>query len=265
VLNRTKGYAPKGDELTGKVALVTGAGRGLGLTTAEAYLAAGARVAILDRDAAALEGALAELAAEAFEPLPIHADVRREEDVDHAINATLRAFGKLDVLVNNAAVLMTFIKGDAAERPRFWELEPDRWRELWEINVTGTWLCASRAAREMIAAGGGSIINVTTSRGTMSSERHIPYGPSKAAITAFTRAGAKQLKAHRVRMNALLPGAAANRRGEANPGLNAWDVMVPAAIYLASDASASVTGQSIIADEYNRSRGLPAPYVAAGD
>jgi NAD(P)-dependent dehydrogenase (short-subunit alcohol dehydrogenase family) len=264
-MQRTKGYAPARGALAGKVALVTGAARGLGLTTAEAYLEAGAQVALLDRDVEELERAAQELSLAGFEPLMIQGDIRSEDDVDAAVARIVRELGRIDVLVNNAAVLMGFVRGEDPERPVFWEIDSARWRELWEINVTGTWLCARRVAREMIAVGRGSIINMTTSRGTMTSERHIPYGPSKAAIAAFTRAGARQLKPHGVRMNALLPGAATNRRGESERRLNAWDVMVPAAVYLASDASASMTGQSIIADEFNRSRGLPAPYVAAGE
>jgi len=261
-MNGSKGFSPRDRTLAGKTALVTGAGRGLGLTTAEAYLKAGAQVAILDRDAEALDLAVHDLGAAGLEPLSIQADIRDEEQVDAAVKKTISELGRIDVLVNNAAVLMGFVRGESPDRPMFWEIQPRLWRELIEINITGTWLCARRVAVEMITAGRGSIINVTTSRGTMTSERHIPYGPSKSAVSAFTRAGARQLRSHGVRMNALLPGAAANRRGEKDSKLNPWDVMVPAAIYLASDASAGITGQSIIADEFNRMHGLPAPYSA---
>ncbi len=261
---RSRG-APEGGVLSGKVALVTGGAQGLGLTTAEAYLRVGAQVAILDRNAEGLQRAAEELGEVGLHPLSLAADTRNEDEIDNAVRQVLDAYGRIDVLVNNAAVLMTFVKGEAIDRPTFWEIDPALWRELWDINVTGTWLCARRVAREMMAAKRGSIINITTSRGTMTSERHIPYGPSKAAVTAFTRAGAKQLRPYGVRMNALLPGAAANRRGESDGQLNAFDVMVPAALYLASDASASVTGQAIIADEYNRALGRPSVHVGAGD
>lgn len=241
--------------LEGKVAIVTGAGRGLGLTTAEAYLRAGAQVAIFDRDRARLEAAGAELAAGGRELLAVEVDIRLQDAVDGAVRQVLDAYGRIDVLVNNAAVLMNFVKGDAAERPKFWEVDVARWRELWDINVTGTWLCCRRVASEMMRQRSGSIINITTGARTMASEVHIPYGPSKAAVDAFTRAGAKQLEPYGVRMNALLPGSAVNRRGGSDSSLGPWDVMVPAALFLASDASVGVTGQSIVAEEFHREQG----------
>src|SRR4051812_23465513 len=242
--------------LDGKVALVTGAAQGMGLSIAEAYLLAGAQVALLDRDANQLDLAARSLETQGLSPLTFHGDIRDEVAVESTVQAVLGAFGRIDVLVNNAALLMTFVRGGAPERPMFWEIAPAQWRELIEVNLTGTWLCARRVALEMIQAGRGSIINITTSYQTIISERHIPYGTSKAAIESFTQAGAKQLKPHGVRMNALLPGGAVNRRGELLPDLAPWDTIVPAALYLASDASARVTGQSIIADEFNRQRGL---------
>lgn len=250
------GRIPGQRELSGKVAIVTGGARGLGLTTAEAYLRAGARVAIFDRDEAALATIAAVLAAAGHEPLTLAVDIRDQRSVGAGVQRVLDSCGRVDVLVNNAAVLMRFIAADAPERPNFWEVDPDRWRELWDINVTGTWLCCREVALEMIRARRGSIINLTTSLHTMRSALHIPYGPSKAAIDAFTEAGAKQLEPYGVRMNALLPGAAVNPRGEADPNLNPSDVIVPAAVFLASDASARVTGQSVIADEFNREAGI---------
>lgn len=238
-----------------KVAIVTGAGRGLGLTTAEGYLRAGAQVAIFDRDRARLDAAGAELATEGHEPLAVEVDIRFEDAVDRAVGRVVAAYGRIDVLVNNAAVLMNFVKGDAPERPKFWEVDPERWRELWDINVTGTWLCCRRVASEMMRQRSGSIINITTGARTMASEAHIPYGPSKAAVDAFTRAAAGQLQPYGVRVNALMPGSAVNRRGESDPSLATWDVLVPAALFLASDASVGITGQSIVAEEFNREQG----------
>ena len=240
--------------LRGKVALITGAARGIGLTIAEAYARVGASIAVLDRNGDALAEAVAELHAEGFEPLDIVADVRLESEVDAAVRAVLSAYSRIDILVNHATVLSVGRDGD--DRPSFWDIEPRRWREVWDVNVTGAWLCCRRVATEMVQARRGSIINLTTSYSTMRSERLIPYGPSKAALEAFTQAAARQLQPYGVRMNALLAGGAVNARGESNPERNPWDVMVPAAIYLASDASSRLTGQSIIADEYNRQHGL---------
>ena len=85
---------------------------------------------------------------------------------------------------------------------------------------------------------------------------HIPYGPSKSFIESFTKAGAKQLEPFGVRMNALMPGGSANRPGESDPDSNPYDVMVPAALFLASDAARDVTGQTFLGDTYNREHGF---------
>jgi len=243
--------------LEGKVAIVTGSARGLGLAMAEGYLEAGATVAMVDRDSAGLEMALAELAASGHEPLPLIADIRFEDQIDAAVQRVLSELGRIDVLVNNAGVLMNFIKGEAPERPKFWDIDPGRWRELWEINMMGTWLFSRRVAVEMMRARHGSLVNITTSPHTMVSEVHIPYGPSKAGIDAFTQAAARQLQPYGVRMNALYPGDTGDRPLSASGTRKGRTVMVPAAIFLASDASADVTGQSINAYQFNREHGRP--------
>jgi NAD(P)-dependent dehydrogenase (short-subunit alcohol dehydrogenase family) len=245
--------------LQGKVAIVTGGARGLGLTMAEAYLQAGALVAILDRDEAMLEQTAAGLASAGFECLSLAVDVRHEQEIDAAVERVLESYGHVDVLVNSAALLSAFIQADAPDRPPFWEVDPARWRELWDVNVTGLWLCTRRVARDMVARRSGSIINISSTSHIHSSEMHIPYGPSKAAVEAFTRAGAFQLKPHGVRMNALLPGGAVSPRGGADPRYSPWDILVPAALYLASDRSSRVSGESIIAEEYVREHGQLPP------
>jgi 3-oxoacyl-[acyl-carrier protein] reductase len=237
-------------DLDGKSIIVTGAGRGLGLALAHGLLRAGANVAMVDRDAENLGRAVKDLGAEGFEPLDIVADIRDEDDVDRSVTQTVAEFGSLDAVVNNAGVLMRLFTGGTAERPKFWEIDPAKWRELFDINMTGTWQFARRAALQMMSQGHGSIINVITSPHTMVSEAHIPYGPSKAAIEAFTIAGAKQLAPHGVRMNALYPGDTGDR-GEAS-GQEGRPIMVAAAIHLISDASSEVTGQSISAYEFNK-------------
>ncbi len=243
--------------LVGKTAIVTGAARGLGLTTAEAYLRAGANVAIFDRNLPQLEAAAEEMSGLGFEPLTVATDIRDEEAIDAAVRQVLQAYGRIDVLVNNAALLMRWVTPEGRERPKFWEIDADRWRELIDVNVTGTWQCAKRVAMEMMAQRSGSIVNIITSARTQISEVHIPYGPSKSFIESFTKAGARQLRPFEVRMNALMPGGSANRRGESDADSNPYDVMVPAALFLASDASKDVSGETFIADQYNRQTPSP--------
>jgi NAD(P)-dependent dehydrogenase (short-subunit alcohol dehydrogenase family) len=241
-------------ELSGKSVIVTGAAHGLGLALAHGLLRTGASVVMLDRDQDNLTHAVQSLSAEGWEPLPILADIRREKEIDTAVQTAVTHFGRLDALVNNAGVLMRHVTDQGADRPKFWEIDPVRWRELFDINMTGTWLFARRAALQMMDQGHGSIINVITSPHTMVSEAHIPYGPSKAAIEAFTVAGAKQLQPHGVRMNALYPGDTGDR--DAASGQEGRPIMVSAAIHLISDASSDVSGQSVSAHEFNKSSTL---------
>ncbi len=244
--------------LEGKVAIITGSARGLGMAMAEGYLRAGATVAMLDRDTAGLDAAVAELNADGHHPLSIVVDIRFEDQIDRGVRTVLDRFGRIDVLVNNAAVLMRFIKGKAPERPPFWEVETERWRELWEVNMMGTWLFSRRVGLEMIQARRGSIINITTNPHTMVSGRHIPYGPSKAGIDAFTQAAAKQLRPYGVRMNALYPGDTEVRASKKPlTTRKGRPVMVPAAIFLGSDASSEITGKSISAFRFNKEQAIP--------
>ncbi len=247
-----------GRVLEGKVAIITGSARGLGMAMVEGYLRAGARVVMLDRDSAGLDAAVAELNVEGYKPLSIVVDIRFEDQIDRGVRTLLDQFGRIDVLVNNAALLMRFIKGKAPEQPLFWEIETERWRELWEVNMMGTWLLSRRVALEMMQARRGSIINIITSPHTMVSERHIPYGPSKAGIDAFTEAAAKQLHPYGVRMNALYPGDTEVRTSKKPlTTRKGRPVMVPAAVFLGSDASSEITGQSISAFRFNKEHGIP--------
>jgi NAD(P)-dependent dehydrogenase (short-subunit alcohol dehydrogenase family) len=243
--------------LEGKVALITGGARGLGMAMAEGYLQAGAHLSILDRDASGLHESVKELSTGGAVILPVVADIRSEEQIDNAVLTVLDRFGHIDILINNAAVLMAFVKGSAQERPQFWDIPTEIWKEFWEINMMGTWLFCRRVAREMMKVRSGSIINITTSPHTMISERHIPYGPSKAAIDAFTKAAAKQLSPYNVRMNALYPGDT-EIRGPKGPKVKRMgrSVMVSAAIYLGSDVSTGITGKSISAFRFNAGEGI---------
>ena len=148
----------------GKVALVTGGARGIGAAIAEGLRAIDAKVAIVDCDAAAL-------AACPLDVLKLEADVARPADCAAAVAATREAYGQVDILVNNAGIGMGLIREDHFTRPiRLDEIEPEHWRQIFEVNCMGAFLMARAALPGMLAQGWGRMINVTTSFFTMLNE-----------------------------------------------------------------------------------------------
>jgi NAD(P)-dependent dehydrogenase (short-subunit alcohol dehydrogenase family) len=236
-------------KLEDKVAVITGAARGMGQTIALAYSREGASVSIWDIDEKGLGETATEIGREASDRvLAITTDVTRESDVDAAVEATFQRFGKIDVLLNSAALKMAaIVPRERRATYRFWEIDVERWRRLLEVNLTGTFLCCRRIAREMVRRRAGSIINMTTGNETKLRRGYSPYGASKAAVEAFSLSIAKELKSDEVRVNLLQPGGAVNLRGENDPALLPYDVIVPAALFLASDESCSRYGEVIIA------------------
>jgi 2-dehydro-3-deoxy-L-rhamnonate dehydrogenase (NAD+) len=248
--------------LRGQVAIVTGGAggqSGLGLTAAEGLLRAGARVAVWDNDPAAIERADAELRGLGLEVRFQQVDVTNRDQVRAAYDAVRAELGPVDTLLNNAALKMEYVLGPKSARANdgivpFWEVDLDRFRKLWEVDVIGPLLTSSCAAPDMVARGKGSIINVVTSQHTERSPRHIPYGPSKAMLETMTQAMAAQFRAlapeASVRANAILPGGSANRRGEHDPSRPRYDCMVPVILWLASDESRAVSGEIFAGSQF---------------
>jgi 3-oxoacyl-[acyl-carrier protein] reductase len=197
-------------ELDGQVAIVTGAGRGIGRAIALAYARAGAAVVI----SAARNTEEAEQVAAESAPLrgtvhAIRADVTVEEDVARLVDEALALRGRIDVLVNNAARGMRFVNDRFMTEPRpFWEAAPEAWRLVMETNIIGVFLVTRAVVPHMLAAGRGSIINVTINRETMVRRGFSPYGPSKAALEAMTQVWEAELEGHGVTINLLAPGGA---------------------------------------------------------
>jgi NAD(P)-dependent dehydrogenase (short-subunit alcohol dehydrogenase family) len=245
----------------GKVALVTGGARGIGAAIAEGLLAIGARVAVLDRDAEALDACK-------LDALKIQADVSHEDDCIAAVNATRETQGRLDILVNNAGIGMGVIREDHFTRPiRLDEIAPEHWRRIFEVNCTGAFLMARAALPRMQAQGWGRMINVTTSFFTMLNEGFAPYGPAKAALEAASAIWAKEFRDSGITVNVLVPGGPTDTRmvpGSAPFGreeLIPTQAMAPPAQWLASPASDGVTGRRFIAALWDPA--LP-PEQAAG-
>lgn len=238
-------------KLDQKVAVVTGSARGIGQTIALAYAREGARLSLWDIDAEGLKQTAGEIKEMGREAITLQNDVTRQDEIDAAVKATLERFGRIDILVNSAALKMAFIvPREQRATYQFWEIDPERWRRLLDVNVTGVFLCCQRVAHEMAQRKSGSIINITTGNETKFRRGYSPYGTSKAGLEALSISIAKELKPYGVRVNLLQPGGAVNVRGENDPSLLPHDVMVPAAIFLASDESQDLYGEMIVAKEW---------------
>ncbi len=247
----------QGPQALGRVAIVTGGGRGLGramtLGLAEAgyFVVATAALEIAEIEAVAAEAGQERV-------LPMLANVTRDEDCQMVVAAALAAFGRLDVLVNNAGRGMKYVsEGFLTEPPRFWTIDPDIYRMVIDTNVNGPFLMARAAAPAMLKAGWGRIINISMNHETMRRAGFSPYGPSKAALESQTVIWAQDLEGTGVTVNALLPGGA-TLTGMIPPGIPEAtrsklldpQVIVPPLLWLASAASDGVSGKRLVATRW---------------
>jgi 3-oxoacyl-[acyl-carrier protein] reductase len=186
--------------LAGRVALVTGGGRGFGRAIVEALGAEGADVVVnYNASAGPAAEAVAALERQGRRALAVRADVAREEQVRALIDRALERFGRLDVLVNNAGIMT---------RGPFLDVPVQDYAAMWAINVTGTLLCTQHALRPMVKARYGRIVNLSSqlARAAVGTGGFGPYAATKGAIEAFTRAMAHEFGPHGVTVNAIAPG-----------------------------------------------------------
>ena len=257
-----------GGTLDGKVAIVTGAGRGLGRVMALALLGAGACVAGVEIDEPVLEELqnAAEDAGAGERFLGIVADVSFDESGPKIVRACAERFSRLDILINNAGISTGVLRGEGRPVGKLWEATPEEFRRVIDVNVIAPFLMARAALPTLIAQHWGRIINVTTSLDTMWRSFMQPYGGSKAANEAHLLAMAQELDGTGVTANVLVPGGAADTRlvsRTAAPDrskLISPDVMVAPLLWLCSNASDGVTGQRFVGA--NWSKALP-PEAAA--
>jgi NAD(P)-dependent dehydrogenase (short-subunit alcohol dehydrogenase family) len=252
-----------------RVAIVTGAAGGIGRAIVRGLLAAGVRVAGVDRDRQPLQ-ALAASAREqgkADDLLTIQTDLTNDSAVDEITKATRARFGHIDILVNNAGIGPGSIRPDSWQRPlKFWEITPDQWRLFVAVHTTAPLALANAVVPEMMRQGWGRIINVTTSLGTMLNAGSPTYGPSKAALEALSAIMAKDLDGTGVTVNVLVPGGVTNtpmisdEAGFERASLIQPDVMAPPLVWLVSDAAGKVTGRRFLAVHWDT--GLPPEQAA---
>ena len=243
-------------KLMNKVAIITGGGRGIGQAIAEAYSQKGAKVVIT----AARHREEIDAVAAKIGGLSIQADVTKLDDVERVINYVVSEFGRIDILVNNAARGMKFLNINfMTEWKPFWTSDPDKWRMVIDTNINGVFLMTRAVIPHMLKQGTGRIINISINHETMKHKGFSPYGPSKAALESMSIIWAQEIEGTGITINILLPGGATNtgmiphafpepkRKKLLDPS-----IMGPPAVYLASDEAAGVNGQRIIAIDWNK-------------
>lgn len=246
-------------ELSGKTAIVTGAGRGLGRSMALGLARAGASVVITAARNRWEIDAVAEEAAKTPEAGPVRpmlADAASDANCQRVVNETLREFGGVHILVNNAGRGMRFVSEKFFDTPtKFWETDPAVWQMIVATNVNGPFLMSRAAAPHMMRQRWGRIINISINHETMRRPGFSPYGPSKAALESETIIWAQDLDGTGVTVNALLPGGATDT-GMVPPDIPVHlrqnllhpDIMIPPLLWLVSDAANEVTGSRFAAN-----------------
>ena len=246
--------------LDGKVAAVTGGASGIGEATVRLFVAEGARVAFADRDAARGNDLADWIGADGGDALFVEARLDRQAEAEAFIRRTVERFGRLDILVNNAAIRLYHTVEDASE---------ESWDTIWGVNVKGYAFCAQAAVPVLRRSGKGSIVNIASNSAFIASYHSVQYDTTKAAVTGLTRAMARDHAEDGIRVNALCPGPTMTpfhhrRATEAGKSLEEFreefgrptmlgrpaepKEIAACALFLASDESSFVTGACLFAD-----------------
>lgn len=231
-------------KLENKVAIITGSGRGIGRSMAIAFANEGAKVSVVARTASEILETVKEIENSGGVAIPMKADVTDIKNVTNMVNLTLRKFGRIDILVNNAAVL--------TRRVPIAEVSMEEWNKTIDINLKGVFLCTKIVLPVMMKQKSGTIINVSSGVGKRVAPWWGIYGMSKSAIEYFTKVLAEEVKEYGITVNVVNPGRAATRqRAFAYPQEDPTTIpkpneVVDVFVYLASESERKgITGQSI--------------------
>ena len=239
--------------LQDRVALITGASRGIGQAIALGFAEAGARVILSSRKQENLEKVVREVEAKGGKAKAIAAHMGKKEDIDRLVEEGLQTFGRIDILVNNAGTNPVF--------GPLMDIAPDAWDKIMDVNLKGYFLCAQKAGKAMQERKKGAIINIASTGGIRVSPGLGAYCISKAGVIMLTRVLASELGPFGIRVNCIAPGLIKTRFSEAlwkDPQnrarvektsplhrLGETEEIVGAAVYLASDAASYVTGETL--------------------
>ncbi|NQU96196.1 MAG: SDR family oxidoreductase [Chloroflexi bacterium] len=230
-------------KLVGKVAIVTGGGRGIGRATAEAFAGEGASVAVCARSSEEIEETASAIRSSGGEALAVAADISREADVADMVRRVLETFGRIDILVNNAGTNLPYRE--------VVDLTLDEWRRVVDVNLTGPFLCSKAVLPAMIEQGSGKIVNISSIGGRSGAAGRSPYRPTKAALINFTQCLAAEVKRHGIDVNCVCPGGTATRmladiaRIEGRDDLMRPEEIASVVLFLASGESSAITGTAI--------------------
>ncbi|MGD0917992.1 MAG: glucose 1-dehydrogenase [Thermodesulfobacteriota bacterium] len=243
-------------QLEGKIAIVTGASRGIGKAIAKGFAQVGADLILVSRNLSALEGVGKEIEGLGRKVLPISADIGNPEDINKVVETALKIFPRIDILLNNAGISPILKKAE--------EINLQDWEEIVRVNLTGTFLFCQAVGKTMIQQGGGKIINMVSVGAVVGFPRQAAYCATKGGILQLTKVLAIEWTRYNIQVNAIGPAYFETEltKGMRDSKIIAEDLLqktpmkrfgkpeevVGAAIYLASNASSYVTGQTIFVD-----------------
>jgi 3-oxoacyl-[acyl-carrier protein] reductase len=246
-------------ELDGKIVLVTGAGRGIGKALALGFAKAGAHVAVVSRTRTEIEATALEVQAVGPEALVIKADISQPQEAQRIADQVRDRFGRLDVLVNNAALRMNQLGNKDSYYIPFVDLSLDDWDAAMNVNLRGAFLCIKACLPLIRISGAGSIINISAGGGKRGMAGRVPYCASKFGLEGLTQCLALEFQAYNIAVNSLSPGKHSiltdqekidQLKENSDLIFMRPEMMVPPALFLASQNGRGTTGQHIDAFQW---------------